>query len=141
MRKKVAIGFGIGLLAALSLTTIWRRPPDANFGNTQIQLERVSSPEKLQKGLSDRQSLPQDQGMLFIFNSAGKECFWMKDMNFPLDIIWLNSDKRVVTIKENVAPETYPESFCPDAPAQYVIEVNAGVAKKSNITIGSQLQF
>jgi len=106
-----------------------------------LRLERVSSPEELQEGLSGRASMAEDQGMLFIFSTATKQCFWMKDMHFPLDMIWLDQDKKVVTVHKNVQPESYPISFCPDKPAQYVIEINAGVANKAYISEGSQLQF
>lgn len=106
-----------------------------------LKLERVSSPEALAQGLSGRQSLGEDQGMLFIFEQPGEHCFWMKEMNFPLDIIWLNENKQVITIKENVHPDTYPERFCPNKLAKYVIEVNAGIADRALISEGSQLQF
>lgn len=106
-----------------------------------LRLERVSSPEDLQRGLSGRQSLAQDRGMLFVFDAASKHCFWMKDMHFPLDMIWLDDTKTVVHVEKNVAPDTYPNSFCPDKSAQYVLEVNAGVTDTARITRGSQLQF
>ena len=62
-------------------------------------------------------------------------------MKFPLDMIWINADKKVVYVKKNVQPSTYPNTFCPDQPALYVIEVNAGVADKAYLSPGSQLQF
>lgn len=62
-------------------------------------------------------------------------------MRFPIDIVWLNQDKKVITTKENVAPTTYPESFCPTEAAQYVIEVNAGAVQSAGVTKGQRLQF
>ena len=106
-----------------------------------LGLERVSLEQDLEKGLSGRESMPENQGMLFTFESSGKHCFWMKDMKFPLDMIWINADKKVVYVKKNVQPSTYPNTFCPDQPALYVIEVNAGVADKAYLSPGSQLQF
>jgi len=107
-----------------------------------LQLERVSTPEALEKGLSGRESMLQNQGMLFTFPQADKHCIWMKDMRFSLDIIWADADKKVVDLRENVSPQSYPEIFCPNQqPALYVIEVNAGVADKAYLSPGSQLQF
>lgn len=106
-----------------------------------LALEQVTTPEAMAKGLSGRTSLPQDQGMLFTYSQPGEYCFWMKDMQFPIDIIWVDADKKVINVHENVPPESYPEEFCPDKPAMYVIEVNAGVAKQAYLSSGSQLQF
>lgn len=113
----------------------------AQPGTKCLRLERVNAPQELKKGLSGRKSIPEHQGMLFTFETPGMYCFWMRDMNFPIDIIWLDSEKRVVTVKENLKPETYPDNFCPDTAAQYVIEVNTGIARKALISEGSQLRF
>ncbi len=106
-----------------------------------LKLEQVSSPGALRQGLSGRMSMPEDQGMLFVFNRPSRYCFWMKDMSFPIDIIWLSADKKVLHLEENVEPKTYPNNFCPSQPAQFVIEVNSGVARKAKLEEGKQLQF
>lgn len=106
-----------------------------------LRLETVSSSKAIMKGLSGRSSLQRDQGMLFVFEKPGKYCFWMKDMNFPIDIIWINESKKVVTVKENVKPESYPDSFCPSESARYVIEVNAGRSRVMQIFENSRLSF
>lgn len=112
-----------------------------NFGNKNLDFEKVISHEAKTKGLSGRQSLKENQGMVFIYEQPGKLCFWMKDMKFAIDMVWLNSAKVVQEIRENVSPDTYPQNFCPEQPAQYVVEVVAGLAKKAKVTTGSQLQF
>lgn len=106
-----------------------------------LKLEQVSSPGALKQGLSGRISMPEDQGMLFVFDRPSRYCFWMKDMRFPIDIIWLSADKKVLEFAENVEPKTYPNNFCPAQPAQFVIEVNAGVAREVKLEEGKQLQF
>mgnify|MGYP003619947820 CR=1 FL=1 len=106
-----------------------------------LSLERVSEPDDLAKGLSGRESMPANQGMLFVFPESSKHCFWMKDMQFPLDMIWVDANKKVVHVEADVQPDSYPNEICPPQPAVYVIEVNAGVAKKAYLTPGSQLQF
>lgn len=97
--------------------------------------------ELRQKGLSDRPSLEEDEGMLFIFEESAVRGFWMKDMMFPLDMIWIDENKKIVGITQNVMPESYPESFSSTMPVQYVLEVNANVSKKRSIIIGEEVEF
>ena len=117
-----------------------RSSQDVKIGQSYFNLERVSSREDLIKGLSGRQELPTNSGMLFDFGSEGKRCIWMKDMNFSLDILWLSKDKEVVKLKENLSPESYPESFCSDS-TKYVIELNSGVVPEINSLLGKNLKF
>src|SRR3989339_720000 len=70
-----------------------------------------------------------------IFNKIGVYHFWMKDMNFPIDIIWIGEDYKIVYIKENALPESYPEKFNPNQPALYVLEINAGMVSENEIKI------
>jgi len=137
----LVVALVIGLVGLSLAIVLFNRSPATTFGNRNLRLERVSSPQDIERGLSGRLSMPEDQGMLFIFDEPGKQCFWMKGMKFALDIIWLDEYKKVVTLKESVQPDSYPDSFCPSALAQYVIEVNAGVADKAYVSEGSQLQF
>ncbi|MES2470771.1 MAG: DUF192 domain-containing protein [Patescibacteria group bacterium] len=106
-----------------------------------IKFEIVDTPALRQKGLSDKESLAPGTGMLFVFDSPSKYSFWMKDMNFPIDIIWLDENFVVVDIKTNVSPSTYPDSFAPSAPSLYVIELNAGVAEQHGISIGTKVRI
>ncbi len=109
------------------------------FGSKALNLEIVNTDELREKGLSGRESLAQNAGMLFEFDQTDQHCFWMRDMNFPIDIIWLDEHKKVVHIKENAQPSSYPERFCPETPSAYVLEVQAGLVRQENITVGSQL--
>lgn len=111
--------------------------PDKN-----LTVEVVDTPELRSKGLSDRESLDIDSGMLFVFdNQSDRNCFWMKDMKFSIDMVWMNDKKQVLNVAENINPETYPESFCPTGQAKYGLEINAGSAKDSGITAGVTLKF
>ena len=106
-----------------------------------IQLEVVDSEDRRERGLSNRENLARNQGMLFIFDSPDEYCFWMKDMKFPIDIIWLDSDKKIVGIEHKVSPDTYPKSFCPSKPSLYVIEVEDGLARRARLKLGQQINF
>lgn len=114
---------------------------DAFRVDTCVKLEVVSTASERTLGLSGRESMLREQGMLFDFVTTGKYCMWMKDMNFPLDMLWLSADKRIVEIKEDVTPETYPQTFCGPESARYVVEVNSGVSKAGNLQLGQSLRF
>lgn len=94
-----------------------------------------------EKGLGDRDSLPIDQGMFFIFSTPGSYGFWMKDMRFSLDMVWIGADKTVAGVTSSISPETYPNLFLPPHPISYVLELNAGQAEKLGIATGTALVF
>ena len=106
-----------------------------------FHLETTDEPAEKQRGLSGRTHLPADSAMLFTYDQPGEYCFWMKDMLFPIDIVWLDADKKVIAIKPNADPSTYPQRFCPDSPAQYVLEFVAGTAQNLNLSIGQTMAF
>ena len=97
--------------------------------------------QEREKGLGSVSKLPSDTGMLFVFDMPDKYGFWMKDTLIPLDMVWLDSDKRVVYIQKNVLPESFPEVYMPSTPALYVLEFNSGFADKHKINIGDLIQF
>src|SRR3990167_703443 len=79
-----------------------------SVNSEEIKAEVVSSPSDRAQGLSGRPCIEADQGMLFVFEKPGKYPFWMKDMKFPIDIVWINADKKVIDLDVNVSPATYP---------------------------------
>lgn len=91
------------------------------------------------KGLSGTPFLPDHVVKLFAFGVAGSHSIWMKDMNYPLDIIWFDNDGVIVHIEENVSPSTFPESFASPEPAWYVIEANAGFVASNTIAVGDEV--
>ena len=92
-------------------------------------------------GLSDRASLGDDQGMLFTFPIAQMPGFWMKDMHFPLDMVWIDASSTVVGVTENISPATYPNVFYPPSLVTEILEINAGAAQKFGIATGTVLGF
>lgn len=118
------------------------KSPLVTPNKTVITIETVATSEERQVGLSNRDSIDDSAGMLFEFDEFSKEnCFWMKDMRFAIDMIWLDKQKKVVTVTENIGPETYPESFCPEADAKYGLEVGAGRTIELGIAAGETLRF
>lgn len=107
-----------------------------NIGDHNLVATVADSPLERQRGLSGTTFLNNKNGMLFKFDVADEHGIWMKDMLIPIDIIWIDEQNRVVSIKENVSPDTYPMVFKPDAPAKYVLEVTAGYVATNKIKIG-----
>ena len=106
-----------------------------------IKVELASTPVEKTKGLSGRSELQEGEGMLFVFSAPGRYPFWMKDMNFPIDIIWLSEDMEVVYIKKDARPELYPEIYGSDIDSKYVLEVVAGFSEKYNLKVGDRVEF
>lgn len=88
------------------------------------------------QGLSGSSGLAPDEGMLFVFPVDGKYAFWMKDMLFSIDMVWLSSDGNVRYIVRNASPDTYPQTFVSTSLARYVLELPAGFAKQYNVQVG-----
>lgn len=96
------------------------------------------------KGLSIKDQMNKNEGMLFVYGEPSRQSFWMKDMKFPIDIIWLNGTGSVVHIEENLSPcvpSLECPSFSPNENAQYVLETVAGFAQKHHLEIGTDVDF
>lgn len=107
-----------------------------------LEAEVADNPQQRQQGLMFRSSLADNGGMLFIFEKEGRYNFWMKNMNFALDIIWIGADKKIVDIKENNQPCTEScQSLISAGQARYVLEVDAGFVRKNKIKIGEPVNF
>lgn len=116
--------------------------PVARINGKEISLIVVDTVEERELGLGGRDSLPENTAMLFVFEEPNIYEFWMKDMKFAIDIIWLDRNFNIVSIAPNVAPETYPdETFAPNAPSLYVLETNAGFAQKNDLKVGQKLDI
>ncbi|MBL7045497.1 MAG: DUF192 domain-containing protein [Parcubacteria group bacterium] len=108
---------------------------------TPFKVEVAKTPEARRIGLSNRGALEFGRGMLFPFSTNDTHGIWMREMLFPIDIIWLNEDLEVVDIKRDARVESYPEVFRPKIPAKYVLELSATSAEIYNIKIGDKATF
>ena len=106
-------------------------------------VEIADTDEKRAQGLMFRKYLEENKGMFFVFEEEGIYPFWMKNTLIPLDIIWINSNKEIVFIKENALPcKVDPcESIDPKTNALYVLEVNSNIVKETGIKIGDKVRF
>lgn len=144
------------LLAFLLFLSIAAAPAGINAGEqeaalrkitfstgTTIQAEVADTAEKRELGLMFRESLGQDRGMLFIFDRPDIYRFWMKNCRFALDMIWLDRDKRIVSLTSNALPclgDPCP-TYQPDDKALYVIETVAGFAEEHGLRPGMKVKF
>jgi len=101
-----------------------------------VDLDVTSAQQEL--GLGNRSGLGADQGMLFIFPTDDIHMFWMKDMSFSIDMIWMSDDGTIIYIQPNVAPSTYPDAFGPNGVSRYVLEVPANFAAENNVKVGDK---
>src|SRR3989344_5463411 len=106
-----------------------------------FEVDVVDTNYLLSKGLSGRMSLDEDQGMLFVFQKPDKYGFWMKDMLFPIDIIWFDQNFKIIHVEKSVSPQTYPKIFTPESNSLYVLEISAGQVQKLGIQIGDKTKF
>lgn len=144
-------------LAVISAAVFWfsikaktKTPRLSRFGNSvkEVQIngqnfstEVVMAPEKKALGLSGRRELCSDCAMLFVFEKPGSFSFWMKDMMFNLDIIWILGDE-IADIDKNVSHERgSAEIVRPQIPVDKVLEINAGGSDRLNLKVGDKVNF
>lgn len=145
-RKKITVGILILVAISLALILISFGKEKENrvcFKNNCFKVELADNSEERSRGLTFKEKLEEDRGMLFIFDKEGEYPFWMKNTLVALDIIWLNENREVVFISENAQP--CEEDFCLDInPAQnakYVLEINGGISKQIGLKINDEIDL
>jgi uncharacterized membrane protein (UPF0127 family) len=110
--------------------------PSVAIRDVGIDVTLADSEQERTRGLSGVSSIGAREGLLMVFEEAGHHAIWMKDMNFPIDIIWIGDDLTVVDISEAVSPDSYPAIYEPEMPARMALEVNARFAATYRIRVG-----
>jgi len=128
----IALICGIAFLTRSTTETL-------TVNNHTYHLQVASTETAMEKGLGGREYMPAAEGMLFDMGRSTKQCYWMKDMRFPLDIIWLDEDQHVTHIERSLRPDTYPKRYC--AEGRYVIELNAGQSDIADFKLDQTLRF
>lgn len=111
------------------------------LGTTTISAPVAKTESDRTRGLSGRETLSDEEGLFFVFPIEEKYGFWMKDMNFSIDIIWVNDTFEVVGIEKDVSPRTYPKVFYSPLPVRYVLEVPAGFSERYGVFPGTKLML
>ncbi len=139
--KRILILVFIAVILFLFLLLFPNDKKTIQINDISVQVGIADTQEKRIQGLSLKESLGKRQGMLFVFDGEDLHEIWMKNMNFAIDILWIDEGLRIVDIKQDAKPESYPEIFRPKTQSMYIIEVNAGFVKDNNITIGDMVIF
>lgn len=113
---------------------------EVRIGENIFQAEIVNTPAERSQGLSGREELCENCAILFIFNEKGLHSFWMKEMNFDLDMIWIDENE-VVHIAKNASHKKELEIIKPEREANKVLEINAGLSDKFGIKVGDKMEF
>ena len=133
--------FILGTLAVIVVPLLAYKPPTNTLflDQQEYTLEIAASGAERKKGLGGRATIAANEGMLFVEPTPNIACFWMKDMNFSIDIIWLDDKKIIRNLEERVSPKTYPKSFCPKTKTKYVVELPSGSIDKHELLVGQKL--
>jgi len=115
--------------------------PVVHIGDTTLRVMVANTKASRAQGLSGRRSLDPYGGLLFIFDDSSYHGIWMKDMNFSIDVIWINSDLKVVGITTNLTPGSYPRIFEPPSPVKYIIETKPHFADNIGIQVGDKVRL
>lgn len=128
----------------VSAAVLWYVDQKPRYGvviidGKELRVEVANTSKKRIRGLAERENMGDISGMLFDFPVFGKHGIWMKDMNFPIDIVWLNNAK-IVDISPNVSPELGTDFiFYPRENANYVLELPANFTKENDLQIGEEV--
>jgi len=109
-----------------------------NAGIHNINAEVASTPQQREIGLMFRSAMPASDGMLFVFEQPGQQCFWMRNTLIPLSVAFIGDDGSVVNI-DDMKPQTL-DSHCSAKPVRFVLEMNEGWFAKRGIKAGSRLR-
>jgi uncharacterized membrane protein (UPF0127 family) len=155
LRIKIILTIFLLLAVALAIGLAWRaRTPRSPYdhklsvGSQNLFVQVANTPQEMEQGLSDRVRMADNQAMLFKFGSAQMPTFWMKDMNFALDFIWIDEGK-IISITPNAPAALIDQNgnfndnnlplYTPPSAVDEVLEVNAGWANKNHIEIGDRV--
>ncbi len=143
---KFEIGILSGLIIVLIIVLYFKKSPTkyaiVKIKDTEVRAEIADTFTDRAKGLMFRKTLPEKEGMLFVFNDEDYHSFWMMNMSFPIDIIFINKDKKIIDIVKNAQPCGLScSTYKPKEKVMYVLEVNANFTEKHEMTIGTTLEF
>lgn len=153
--KKVLIVYGLLVIVIIGIVFLRFRGinllPNIGGGNAtatikeqEFKVEVADDDKERAKGLSDRNSLDKDRGMVFVFEKKGNYGFWMRNVKFPLDLIYI-SDNKITDIFKNAEPKSENDEnipiFTPENEANFVLEINGGLSDEYGFTVGDEVVF
>jgi len=116
--------------------------PMVHIGDLPVYVDIADTDDERTLGLSGRTEIgKKSKGMLFIYPTTERHGIWMKDMQFSIDIVWIDEQMKVIGIEKSVSPKTYPKIFRPERPVKYVLETEAGYTSFVGIAVGKELRI
>jgi uncharacterized membrane protein (UPF0127 family) len=119
----------------------YRSDKEVKIGSQIIHAEIPRDTKAQLQGLGGRPCILPNQGMLFISSTPGRLPIWMKDMQFPIDVVWITADRKVAAIEVDFQPSTYPEVRGSQIPAKYVLELKSNRSRELHMDIGTSVDF
>ena len=130
----------VRILAVLGCAFAWAQPGkfvELGLGTNKIHAEVADSKQQREAGLMHRSSMPEQTGMLFVFDKSGRYCFWMKNTRIPVTIAFIDGAAKITKLTD-MQPGT-EDVHCPENPVRYALEMNLGWFRKHNIKEGASL--
>lgn len=118
-----------------------RHTPAISTEYSLSSIEIATTSQAQARGLGGRTAIPDDYGMLFVFQKSGYYGFWMKDMLVPIDLVWLSDSGTIVGVVPSLATSTYPQAFVPPVPVRYVLETRSGEVSAKGWKVGTMLSL
>jgi uncharacterized membrane protein (UPF0127 family) len=143
MRNRCSLLIGMALACVtLGACMAHAKEPSAELKGHRFAIEIAADEASRERGLMFRDSMPPDHGMLFLFDRPAVQTFWMKNTHIPLDILYFDQNYKLVSAQQRVPPcRSEPCAVYPsEGPAQYVLELNAGIADKLGVRPGDALK-
>lgn len=141
--RLLLLGALSGAAFVLALLLYFSPPPHEEneiiIGDNRVRVLVADTESERARGLSGRETLALDEGMLFVFEEPGTYGFWMKEMRFSIDILWISAEGRVVGVEKSASPDSYPRIFTPPIPIRYVLEAPAGFFDAHQLEVGQKV--
>ena len=133
----------VAMLTVVAALPACARGPAVELKGQRFSIEIAEDDAAREHGLMGRESMPQDHGMLFVFQDDQPRAFWMKNCKFPQDMLFFDAERRLISVQHDVPACTADPcpSYSSGAPARYVLELNAGQARKLGISPGDEMQI
>ncbi len=143
--KRLRIVIGIIAIGLLAGGFLYERAQESgaqvSLDGKRYALAVARTDAEREKGLSGRATMAPNTGMIFEFDTPGVYCFWMQDMHFNIDMVWLDGASKVIKTQQNATPASYPAMFCPPTDATWVLELPANTISTRHIDVGDQLKL
>jgi uncharacterized membrane protein (UPF0127 family) len=140
--KRAAVAAAVAAMVIVAATAYWYFQPTSTgrleLAGRTLTVDLAKSPAQWERGLSGRASIAEDHGMLFVFDHPSQWEFWMQGMEFPLDIVWFDANRSVISYALGLplCNDSACPTYAPPTDALYALEVNAGWVRANNVTVG-----